>query len=188
MIKSEVGEILRQALPILLLCALFQMGAGSILGGMESEFSILPGLLVMVPPLLALRGNISGALASRLGTGLHQGVVDSDLIWGPEVRVNVLASIFLTLIVSFVTGVLSTFVTVLTGLHSFSLSLFTKLVSIALIAGMLSSSFLTVLSVFVALFSYRRGWDPDNVTSPLLSSMGDLFTITSIFIALVLVM
>lgn len=177
---------MRQALPILLLCALFQVGAGSILGGMESSF-ILPGVLVMVPPLLALRGNIGGALASRLGTGLHQGVIDPGSLWGPEVKTNIGASVFLTFLISVATGGLAFAVTVLTGLHAVTLALFLDLVLIALIAGMLSSFALVGLTVLVALFSYRRGWDPDNVTSPLMASVGDFFTVISLYIGVFLV-
>ncbi len=77
----------------------------------------------MIPPLLALRGNISGALASRLSTALHQGVIDPASLWGSEVKTNVGASVFLTFMVSLSTGVLAFVVTVLTGLHSFSVSL-----------------------------------------------------------------
>lgn len=187
MVKSELETIIRQALPILLLCALFQVGAGSILGGVEKSFAI-PGILVMVPPLLALRGNIGGALASRLGTGLHQGIIDPKVLWGEEVKSNVLASIFLTFLVSLFIGTLGSTVTIITGLHPFSLTLILTLVTIALIAGMLSSFGLVGLTVLIALLSYRRDWDPDNVTSPLMASIGDFFTIISIYIGTILVL
>jgi len=52
---------------------------------------------------------------------------------------------------------------------------------------MLSSVGLIGLTVIVALFSYRRGWDPDNVTSPLIASIGDLVTIACLYIAIFLV-
>lgn len=184
---SETVEIIRQALPILVFCALIQFGTGSLLGGMGNRLKIVPGILVMVPPLLALRGNIGGSLASRLGTGLHQGIVNPDVLWGPEVKTNVGASLFLTFLVSLATGILAFLITFLTGLHPASLYLFSVLVSIALIAGMLSSLGLIGLTVLIALFSYRRGWDPDNVTSPLMASIGDLVTMNSIYIAVVLV-
>lgn len=185
--RSELETIIRQALPILLLCGLFQVGAGSILGGVEESFAV-PGILVMVPPLLALRGNIGGALASRLGTGLHQGVIDPGVLWGDEVKTNFFASIFLTFLVSLFIGTLGSIVTIVTGLHPFSLHLIIVLVSIALIAGMVSSFGLVGLTVLIALFSYRRDWDPDNVTSPLMASIGDFFTIISIYIGVLLVL
>lgn len=155
------------------------------LGGMNDQ--LVPGILVMVPPLLALRGNISGALASRLGTALHQGVIDPNSLWNPEVKSNVSSSVFLTFMVSFTTGVLASIITVLTGSQAFSIEIFINLVSIALIAGMLSSVGLIALTVLVALFSYRRGWDPDNITSPITASIGDLITVASIYVAIFLV-
>ncbi len=186
--KSQIFKIIRQALPILLVCALFQFGAGSVLGGMESSLKILPGILVMVPPLLALRGSIGGALASRLGTGLHQGVIDPEEMWGPEVKVNIYSALFLTFLISLATGFLSLSITVLTGLHILTFHLAWSLVSIAIIAGMLSSLGLIGLTIFIALLSYRRGWDPDNITSPLTASFGDFVTMTSIYIAVILVL
>lgn len=186
MVRHEVSEIVGQALPILVICGLIEFGSGSVLGGAENSLS-LPGILIMVPPLLGLRGNIGGALASRLGTGLHQGIIDPDVLWGPEVKNNVGASVFLTLMISIVIGVLAFTVTVLTGLHAFSLSLLLNLTSIAVIASLISNAGLILLTVLIALFSYRRGWDPDNVTSPLIASLGDLFTVISVYIGVILV-
>ncbi len=155
---------------------------------MEESLKIIPGILVMVPPLLALRGSIGGALASRLGTGLHQGVIDPDVLWNPEVKTNIAAALFLTLLVSITIGILSFSITILTGLHAPTLPFFLSLVSIAIIAAVLSGVGLTGLTVFIALFSYRRGWDPDNVTSPLTASMGDLITMASIYVAVIVVL
>ena len=188
MTKSEVSAILRQALPVLLICGLFQFGAGSVLGGMEDSLKIIPGILVMVPPLLALRGSIGGALASRLGTGLHQGIIDPETLWSQEVKNNIGAALFLTFLVSVTTGVLSFSITILSGLHAPTLHFFLSLVSIAIIAAMLSGFGLIGLTVLIALSSYRRGWDPDNVTSPLTASIGDLITMASIYIAVIVVL
>ncbi|KXB02260.1 hypothetical protein AKJ44_00895 [candidate division MSBL1 archaeon SCGC-AAA261F17] len=177
-------NIVGQALPILLLCVLIEVGAGLVLGGMEENFKLLPGLIVLVPPLLGLRGNISGALASRLGTALHQGVLDPRFLWGPEMRVNVFSSFFLTLLVSASAGILAWLVTLLVGIES--VSLFTFL-AIAIIAGILSSFILIGLTIGIAFMSYAKGFDPDNVTSPLMASIGDIFTIICIYISVLLV-
>lgn len=182
--RDDILKITRQALPILLFCALIQLGSGSLLGGLENKFDILPGLLVMVPPLLGLRGNINGALASRLSSGLHQGVIDSEVLWGSEVKTNLKASIFLTFMVSLLTGVLAFSITVLTGLHPFSLHLLFTLISVGLIAGAISGFGLASLTTIIAMISYRRGWDPDNITSPLMATIGDIVTVFAIYIAI----
>lgn len=185
--RDQIFQIARQALPVLVLCAFIEFGAGSMLGGIEGELAS-PGILIMVPPLLGLRGNIGGALASRLGTGLHRGVIDPDKILNPEIINNLEASIFLTVTTSTAVGVLAFGVTVLTGLHSFTLSLLTELVSIALVASLISNLGLMMLTVIVSIFSFKRGWDPDNITGPIITTIGDLFTVVSIYIGVLLVM
>ncbi len=184
MVEATAKGIMRQALPILLLAALIQIGAGAVLGGMEGDFTLLPGLMVMIPPLLALRGNISGALASRLGSALHGGVIEPRFLMNPELRTNVLSSVFLTFLVSLSVGVLAFFVTAMMGIEHIGLWAF---VAIALIAGLLSSVIIIVLTVFVAVAAFKRGLDPDNITSPIMATIGDFITVLSIYAAVLLV-
>lgn len=184
MVEVTVRGIMRQALPVLLLAALIQIGAGSFLGGMKDDFTLLPGLMVMVPPLLALRGNISGALASRLGTALHSGVIEPRFLMNPELRTNVLSSVFLTFLISLSVGVLAFLVTAMIGVEHVALLTF---VAIALIAGLLSSAIIIALTVLIAVAAFKHGLDPDNITSPIMATIGDFITVLSICVAVLLV-
>ncbi len=184
MVEATVRSIVVQAISVLLLCALIEVSAGSVLGGMENSFKILPGLMVMVPPLLALRGNISGALASRLGTALHGGVIEPPFLANPELRVNILSSIFLTFLVSLSVGVLSFLVSVSAGIEHITIWSF---ILIALISGLLSNFIMVALTVSIALGTFIHGWDPDNITSPIVATVGDFLTVLCIFIAVLLV-
>src|SRR5215475_16130845 len=47
--------------------------AGITLGSITGTLSALPGLLVLVPAAIGMRGNVFGALGSRLGTQIHAG-------------------------------------------------------------------------------------------------------------------
>jgi len=62
-----------------------------------------------------------------------------------------------------------------------------KLIAIAVFAGFLSGLILALLTVFVAVKSYARGWDPDNITSPTMATIGDFVTIACIYLAVLLV-
>ncbi|MBS3815504.1 MAG: magnesium transporter [Hadesarchaea archaeon] len=184
MINAETKKIVRQALPILFLCVIIEVGAGSVLGGMEDSFKLLPGLIILVPPLLGLRGNISGALASRLSTALHAGILDPRLLWGPKLRTNVLSSFFLTFLVSATAGVLAWIVTLIIGIASVPIYTF---IIIAVLAGMFSSLILIGLTIAVAFTSYIKGFDPDNVTGPIMASIGDIFTVIAIYVSVLVV-
>ena len=47
--------------------------AGLTLGGITGTLERLPGLLVLIPAAIAVRGTIFGAMGSRLGTAIHTG-------------------------------------------------------------------------------------------------------------------
>ena len=47
--------------------------AGVTLGSIPHTLETLPGLLVLIPAAIGMRGNIFGALGSRLGTAIHTG-------------------------------------------------------------------------------------------------------------------
>ena len=58
---------LRQALAALLVSSGGDLLAGLTLGAITGTLEDLPGLLVLVPAAIGMRGNIFGALGSRLG-------------------------------------------------------------------------------------------------------------------------
>src|SRR6266404_657487 len=46
---------------------------GITLGSITNTLTMLPGLIVLVPAAIGMRGNVFGALGSRLGTMIHAG-------------------------------------------------------------------------------------------------------------------
>ena len=174
-----------QGLVVLLACAMIELFSGGFLQQMEGYFtSVLPGVIIMVPPLLGLRGNINGAFASRLGTGLHLGSISPKLKLTRELKVNLLSTLILSLIASFSIG----FFTYVVGSFTASGTIpLLDILMIAVIAGFTSGVLLAFLTIFVAVAAYLRGWDPDNVTAPLMATVGDLITVLSIWLAVLVV-
>lgn len=181
--KSYVRSTVIQGLSILILCTLIGLCAGFALQGMEKRLLLLPGLAVMIPPLLDLRGNINGALASRLGTALHTGIIRAELKLTSELKANLIASLVLSFITSVTIGGLAWAVGVVMGVAVNMASL----MLVAIIAGFFSGLLLVLITVSVAVFTYVRGWDPDNTTSPLMATVGDFLTVICIYLAVVLV-
>ncbi len=180
----DVRSVVVQGLSILVICAFIELGAGIILVGMTDYFTALLGLIVMVPPLLGLRGNINGALASRLGTGLNTGMIKPRLKLSQGIKINLASSLILSIIASAMIGVFSFVVNLITGAQIIGLI---QLVSIAVLAGLMSGLILASLTVLVAIFAFKRGWDPDNLTAPFMATVGDFVTILCIYLAVFLV-
>jgi mgtE-like transporter len=178
-----IRAIVIQGLSILLLCAFIELGAGFTLKEMEARFVSIPGLAIMALPLLGLRGNINGALASRLGTALHTGVIPPKLKLTAELKVNLIASLILSFLASATIGALSWAAGVVLGV---TVNVF-QLMAVAVIAGFVSGLVLALLTVFVAVFTYLHGWDPDNITGPAMATIGDFLTVIFIYLAVLLV-
>lgn len=180
----DFRAIVIQGLPIMIFCALIELAAGNILGGMRERLAVISGLIVMIPPLLDLRGNINGALASRLGTALHTGVIAPKISMTAEVKVNVTSSLILSFLASATIGIMSFGISLILGLEPVGIL---TLVTIAVVAGMVSGVVLAAMTVIVSVFSYVRGLDPDNITAPIMATVGDLITMLCLLFTAMLV-
>ena len=177
----KVGSHFLQIFFILILCGLLEIVAGRNLGSMDSLFMSLPGLIIMVPPLLGLRGNLSGSFASRLGSGVHLGVIDfdnRDQTWR-EIYENLKAGLILTFLLPMVIAVFAHLVCMATGLGSIGM---VKLISIAISTSLCSWILLTMVTIAVTWFFTKRGVDPDNVTTPIVATIGDFVTTGFLFL------
>ena len=176
--------MVKQSLPLFILCGLGAVFAGSTFAGMASIFQEIPGLIVVIPAIIALRGNISTAFGSRLGSAYHLGVIDAENMWNNELKQNIIGSLVLSFLVSIIVGVLAYVTTVL----FFDITPDpVKLIVIVLLAGVISGVILTLLTVGIIFIVFRRGYDPDNITGPALATFGDIVTMFCIFGSAVLV-
>jgi len=151
---------------------------GLVLAASESTLSQLPGLLLLLPGAIALRGNIFGSMGSRLGTAAHMGTfglsyrIDSVLIQ------NLLASGSLSIISSLILAVLAKGTASAFGLSpAMSLADF---IVISVLGGVLSSIALAAVTVVLSVSSVKHEWDLDNVVAPLVTTTGDLLTVPSL--------
>ncbi|WP_254272455.1 magnesium transporter [Haloarcula marina] len=180
-VREVAVEAYRESLPVLTLSAVGGLFAGVVLGGMDAELEQVAGLLVLVPALLATRGNVYGSLGARLGSALHQGLVEPRFSLADH-RVNaaVVAALTNGVLVSGVAAVLA--VALLLALGRPSASLWT-LVGIALIAGFVSGVLLTIAVVSVVFVGYRRGLNPDTLAGPVVTTTGDVVGVATLLAA-----
>ena len=168
----------RQRFVALIIGVLIASTGGLVLALSEDTLSQLPGLLLLLPGAIALRGNIFGSMGSRLGTAAHMGTfglsyrIDSVLIQ------NLLASGSLSLISSLILAVLAKGTASAFGLSpAMSLADF---IVISVLGGVLSSIALAAVTVVLSVGSVKYEWDLDNVVAPLVTTTGDLLTVPSL--------
>src|SRR5439155_10194691 len=143
----------------LLISSVGDLLAGLTLGGITHTLEALPGLLVLVPAAIGMRGNVFGALGSRLGTAIHTGTFRLSRRADTVVGQNVLAALALTLSISAALAVLAKAVAVGFGLaHTIGI---TDFLVISVVGGVLSSAAVLLITLWVAAGSGRSAWDMD---------------------------
>ena len=183
-VRRDFWSIYREALPILIVALGGGLFAGLVLEGMLESVERFPGLLVMVPVFLATRGNVYGALGGRISSGLHQGLIEPKFERNERLINAVLASFINGIGISIVIGFLSWGALNLLGRESAALG---ELVGIMLISGVLTS-FILIFGLLLLIFTgYKLGYDPDNLVGPIVTTLGDVFGMAFLFLAVIVV-
>ena len=168
----------------LVISSVGDLAAGATLGFMTDTLALLPGLLILIPPAIGMRGNVFGALGSRLGTAMHVGTFELSLKRGSMLRQNLEASLLLTMVMSLLMGVMAKVISVALGVNSISIEDF---VFISVLGGALAGGVIVLINILVASIGYRRGWDIDNISAPIITAAGDIVTLPMLFIAALIV-
>jgi mgtE-like transporter len=175
---------LRQGFVALFLSSGGDLLAGLTLGFMTDSLTRLPGLFLLIPAAIGMRGNIFGALGSRLGTGIHTGQFERSRNRESFLGQNVLASTYLTLATSLFLAVAARVVSVALGFVSISVW---DYMVISIVGGVLGSIVVGTASIGIAMWSERRAWDLDSVSAPLVTAIGDIATLPALWAASYLV-
>ena len=170
--------------------ALFISSGGDLVTGLTlasitRTLLILPGLFILIPAAIGMRGNIFGGLGSRLGTQIHAGTFRVSRRVETLFGQNVGAAILLSLSISAVLAVLAKTVSAaFVSTHTISV---VDYMVISVLGAILSSIVVLVITVAVAAFCARRSLDLDNVAAPIVTAAGDIATLPSLFLATYLV-
>ncbi|MFB6070643.1 MAG: magnesium transporter [Halanaeroarchaeum sp.] len=180
-VREVAGDAYREGLFAIGASTLGGLLAGLVLGGMRADLHEVHGLLVLVPALLATRGNVYGAFGARVASGLHQGLLDpTDAVDDERLQAAVVAATSNNLLASGLAAVLT--VAFLQALADPVAGL-GALLLIALVAAALSGLVLTGVVIVVMFWGFRNGIDPDTLVGPLVTTTGDVIGIGFLLVA-----
>ena len=142
---------------------------------------LIPGMLILLPGFLEMRGNISGSFASRISSGLFLKVIKPRRFNGRIIRGNLMASFLLVILVFFFLGIV---------VFLFNLVLLKvympRMIFIPLIAGILANFIETPLTIFATFYLFKKGHDPNNIMGPFITSTGDITSIIALIITIII--
>jgi mgtE-like transporter len=178
-LRSE-RRTLRQGVAALGLSTAAGFAAGLTLSHITGSLERLPGLLVLIPAAVGMRGTIFGAVAARLGTSIHAGVFRSSVTVDGVLRDNVIVAVVTTFTSSLWLAVLAKLASTVLGDPSISI---VQLMVISVVGGALGSIVILGLTVALSIASFRRAWDLDAVGTPMVTAVGDAVTLPTLFLA-----
>ncbi|NLZ30862.1 MAG: magnesium transporter MgtE [Methanomicrobiales archaeon] len=182
---SQSHRLVLTGLGALLISAVAASIAGIYLGSVREVLALIPGLMVLLPSIIDMRGNIAGVLASRLSSSMHLGEFAIDFGENCVLGDNVRASFVVTILIAFVLGVFAYIACRISGLPVVGI---TDLVLISAVSGIVSGFVVMGITLIIALASYHYGLDLDMIAAPTVTTSGDIVTLPILVLSAVFIM
>jgi mgtE-like transporter len=141
-------------------------------------------MLVLIPAAVGMRGTIFGSIGARLGTANATGTLTTSLRPGSVLADNATVALLTTLSSSLWLAVLARAILTASG-HPTEMT-FLDLIMVSVVGGVLGSLVILALTTALAAASHRRGWDIDSVATPMVTALGDVATLPTLYLATLL--
>ncbi len=182
-----------QSLGALAFSATTSLVTGFTLAAVTDTLALFPGLLLLIPAAIGLRGNVFGPLGSRLSTAIQTGTFTWSWRIDSVLGQNVIGAMASSLVAAVGLAVIADLVAHLPGRSAAvasaggePLDIF-DFVVVSVFGGTVASVVVLGITLGLAVASVRFGWDLDNVTAPLVSASGDFVTLPALVLATLLV-
>lgn len=172
----RAGKIVKHSLPLLIGMVVLEIIAGQFLNTNEGRV-LIPSLLLLIPVVNGIGGNIGSILGARLTSGLHVGYIEPKFS-DKNLRKNLLLAFSLGISVFTIMGLVIYLIIPILHL-GIKLELW-KLLIIFMGSGLMLITVLSGICVVSALITFRKGLDPDNIVTPIVTTVGDFIGISSI--------
>lgn len=177
-------RILKESIPLLATLVLIEILAGQMLNASKGIITV-PILLALIPVINGIGGNIGSILGARLASGLHAGHI-SISFREKKLHKNVLQVFILGLITYTFLAMLLYYIIPYFGIGVNGITLME--IGIVMIgSGLILIILLVIICVITAFISFKRGIDPDNTVTPVVTTCGDFFGISCLILMVNLV-
>lgn len=177
--RDTKSKIVKETFPSEMVSIVGDIFAGIVLSILIISFESFLILILIIPALLSLRGNLSGPFIARTSRDLIIGEFNLKS-WFE----SILATYSLALIIAIAIGILSIFLNLLLiKLFIFHIGL---LIVIPIISILLTLTISIPCSTVLNLFAFKRGLDPNNIVNPIMTAIDDFLTVISFYLTIIL--
>ena len=144
---------------------------------------LFPIFLISIPVINGVGGNVGIVLGARLASGIHVGYISLS-IKDREMHENLITSLLIGFITYMLLAILIYYTALFGGVIIEDDIGLIEFVFVVLGAGILLICIVSLVSIFTAFLSFKRGLDPDDMVAPVVTTVGDFLGIVFLFIIL----
>ena len=171
-----IHEIVKDSIPVLFLSVILAPFAGLALRSIFDKLSFLIPLVIMVPALNGMIGELGSMIASKFTTGLFLGKIKGNpwksnfvkMLLHVKIKVAIASVLYISLLALFLSAVKG---------FQFDLMFALKIIFIGLVSSITIVGILFVISVIGGIIIFKRGEDPNNFLIPMSTSIADVVTL-----------
>jgi mgtE-like transporter len=166
-------KIFKESIIIVIISSLMGLISGTLLSSNETLLYTVPIILLVLPALNSLIGDISTVLVSRLTTHLYIGTLEPKIQKSERLKEDfygLLITLLLSLGALIFLGYLVSMISGIEIVNPLLISLIMCSTVLIIFAIMFLLSFISSIGLF------KRGMDPNNFLIPLITSLADFLT------------
>jgi len=171
-------RIVKNCIPLLTITICIEIFAGQILQGNQQKLFLIPIFLISIPVVNGVGGNIGSILGARLASGLHMGYIELS-IKDKNMHENFFTSILLGFISYLILAIIIYYIAYFGDIR-LSVGLM-EFAFVVVCTGILLIIMVSLISVFTAFWSFKKGLDPDDMVAPVVTTVGDTLGIILLF-------
>ncbi len=165
--------ILKQSLGVVLVASVVSTFGGLWLQSLEAKLTLLLPLLIMVPALNDMIGDMGTILSSKFSTYLYMGRVSGKWWKCYKVKELITSISVLSLISSFYIAIMCMIIAMAGG-FAVSISFFFRVIVLSVLCTMLLCCVQMLISFAGGYLIFKRGDDPNNFLIPITTAVADL--------------
>jgi mgtE-like transporter len=175
--ESLFVKTIKESFLTLVLVAFIVNVTGSVLARISEVVGSRAEVYTVYPALLATVGDVGAVTGSTATTKLALGTLKSSFVSIRNHTVEIGGAWAASLL-------MFTFYSLIPLLHGTPLLETLRFAGLLYFTNVLAVLFIVIIAFFVAILTFRKGWDPDNFVIPIESSLADTLTSLSLLVAL----
>lgn len=180
--NEEFAKTIKEFLLTLVVVTFIVNVAGSILVKVEQTIGNRPEVYTVYPALIDTVGDVGSIIGSTATTKLALGLI-TPRFSSIKQHINEIGGAWLASIIMFLSyTLLSSFINGITSLESILLFA-AQLITINIFA----VTIMLFIAYAISIYTFRRGWNPDNFVIPIESTMADAVTTAAVLTTLILI-